>query len=103
MGFLRLLTNPSIMKEQVLNTSDAWAAFDTWLDDPRVEFYPEPRSMDTAFRQATTVFSRQPASKWIGDCYLLAFARESDTTLVTFDNALHRLAASSGYPCVMPS
>ena len=34
----------------------------------------------------------QHASKWIGDCYLLAFAKESGARLVTFDKALASLA-----------
>lgn len=102
MGLLRLLTNASIMREQVLKTVDAWAVFDAWLADPRVEFYPEPRSVDTAFRQATAPFSNLPASKSIGDSYLLAFARETDSTLVTFDQALHKVAVSNGYAALIP-
>ena len=101
LGFLRLLTNPSAM-EKALNTVDAWAAFDKWLQDPRVEVYPEPRSVDTAFRHATAPFFNEPASKWIGDCYLLAFARQTDTVLVTFDRALQNLALTNSYKVVAP-
>lgn len=101
LGFLRLLTNPRV-SERPMNTGDAWDMFDRWLSDPRVEFYPEPRSVDTALRQVTAPFSDQPASKWIGDCYLLAFARETDTTLVTFDQALYNFAEQNRYPVVMP-
>jgi predicted nucleic acid-binding protein len=59
-----------------------------------VEFHPEPRSIETAFRQATARVSDQPAAKAIGDSYLLAFAREAGATLVTFDEALRRHAGS---------
>ena len=73
------------------------------LDDPRVEFYPEPRSVDIAFRRATSPFSDQAASKWIGDCYLLAFAHETGAALVTFDQALHKLAVARGDAAVIPA
>lgn len=101
LGFLRLLTNPRAM-ERVLTTAGAWTAFDAWLSDPRVGLYPEPPFVDAAFRRATAPFAHQPASKWIGDCYLLAFARQADATLVTFDRALHRLALSSNCAVTAP-
>jgi predicted nucleic acid-binding protein len=66
-----------------------------------VELYPEPRNVDTAFRHATAPFAAQYASKWIGDCYLLAFAKETRTTLVTFDQALLRLARKHEYAAII--
>src|SRR5260370_27146316 len=84
-GLLRLLTNQAAMGEQTLTLGRAWSVYDRWLSDPRVELYPEPRGLDSAFRQMTAPFARRPASKWVGDCYLLAYAIESDATLVTFD------------------
>jgi len=59
--------------------------------------------LDAAFRQATAPFARRPASKWIGDCYLLAYAVESDATLVTFDKALLALAGKNRYAAIRPS
>jgi uncharacterized protein len=76
-GLLRLLTNQTIMGDQVLTVRKAWAVYDRWLDDPRVEAHPEPRGLDDGFRQTTALFSGKAASKWIGDCYLLAHARHS--------------------------
>lgn len=102
MGLLRLLTNSTVMVEEALTTVDAWAAYDRWLSDPRIDFYPEPQSLETAFRQTTVPFSGQPGSKWIGDCYLMAFAREIQAALVTFDKALHKAAVSMGYAAVVP-
>ena len=29
---------------------------------------------------------------WLGDCYFLAYAKQSHATLATFDKALHHLA-----------
>jgi toxin-antitoxin system PIN domain toxin len=101
-GLLRLLTNQSTMGEQTLTLRKAWAVYDRWLNDPRVEFYPEPRSLDAAFREATAPFAGKAASKWVGDCYLLAYAKQSHAALVTFDRALYDLAAKEGYSAVIP-
>ena len=101
-GLLRLLTSRSVMGEQTLTLREAWSVYDRWLTDPRVEFYPEPRGLDTRFREATTALSGVQASKWIGDCYLLAFASQSNATLVTFDKSLLRLARKEGYSAILP-
>ena len=101
-GLLRLLTNESAMGEQTLTLRKAWGVYDRWLNDPRVEFHPEPRGLDTGFREATAPFAGKAASKWVGDCYLLAYARQSHATLVTFDRALFDLARKQGYSAVIP-
>lgn len=102
-GLLRLLSNTSIMGGQTLTLRKAWDVYDRWLEDPRVEFYPEPRNVDSAFRHATEPFAAQQASKAVGDCWLLASARELHATLVTFDRALRDLAAKQGHSAVIPS
>ena len=102
-GLLRLLTNQSVMGEQTLTLRKAWAVYDRWLEDPRVAFYPEPRGIDAAFRHATEPFAAKQASKWIGDCYLLAYARESQAVLVTFDAALQAQARKQGHAAVLPA
>ncbi len=102
LGFLRLLTNVSAMGEQVLRLGEAWAVYDRWIQDPRVEFSPEPRGVDSELRQATATFSGFPASKTIGDCYLLAFAKESESALVTFDQALLEFASRNHCAAVRP-
>lgn len=101
-GLLRLLTNASVMGEQTLTIRKAWDVYDSWLEDPRVEFYPEPRNVDSAFRHATTPFAGQQASKAVGDCWLLASAKELQATLVTFDRTLHDLARKQGHSAVIP-
>jgi uncharacterized protein len=101
-GLLRLLSNTSVMGEETLSLRQAWAVYDRWLEDPRVEFYPEPRNADTAFRQATEPFAAQQASKAVGDCWLLASATELRATLVTFDRALHDFARKQGHLVVIP-
>jgi toxin-antitoxin system PIN domain toxin len=99
---LRLLTNSSVMGEQILTLSKAWNVYDRWLEDPRVEFHPEPRGLDLVFRRTTASFASQPASKWVGDCYLLAYALHTQAALVTFDTALHALAHKEGHRALMP-
>lgn|SRR5262249_41688936 len=101
-GLLRLLTNRAVMGEQTLTIQEAWDVYERWLGDPRLEFYPEPRDLEAAFREATAPFALQRASKWVGDCYLLAYAKESDATLVTFDQALLGAARKHGYAAIVP-
>jgi len=103
MGMLRLLSNASVMSHGVLTIKQAWRAYDRWLDDPRVEFHPEPRGLDNAFREATAPLGSRPASKWIGDCYLLAYAKTNDASLVTFDQTLLDYSRKHGYPAIVPA
>jgi toxin-antitoxin system PIN domain toxin len=101
-GLLRLLANQSVMGERTLTLRKAWGVYDRWLADPRVEFHLEPRGLDTGFREATAPFTGAAASKWVGDCYLLAFAKQSNAALVTFDAALFDLARKKGCSAVIP-
>jgi toxin-antitoxin system PIN domain toxin len=102
-GLLRLLTSGAVMGPATLTLEMAWRAYDTWLSDPRVEFYPEPGGLEAAFRDATTPFAAKPAFKAVGDCYLLAFSKESQATLVTFDRGLLAFARKNGYAAIMPA
>jgi uncharacterized protein len=102
-GLLRLLTSQAVMGGTTLTLDKAWHVYDTWLDDPRVEFHPEPGGLDAAYREATAPFAAKPASRWVGDCYLLAFSKQSQATLVTFDRQLLAFARRNGYAAVMPA
>ena len=101
-GLLRLLTNSAMMGERVLTVREAWTVYDALLKHPLVEFYPEPRSIDTEFREVLEPLASKSASKRIGDCWLLAFAAGSGADLVTFDKALFDFARKWGQPAVMP-
>jgi toxin-antitoxin system PIN domain toxin len=103
LGFLRLITNATVMGDQTLNLRKAWGVYDRWLEDSRVEFYPEPRSIEPAFRQATLPFAGKAASKWVGDCFLLAYAESSQASLVTFDRALYEFARKQGNAAAIPA
>jgi predicted nucleic acid-binding protein len=102
LGLLRLLTNSSVMGDKTLTLGEAWAVYDGWLKDPRVEFYPEPRNVDAVFRRATEPFAGKAAAKWVGDCWLLAYAEATQARLVTFDQALCEFARKQGNRAVVP-
>lgn len=101
LGILRLLANAAVTGTQPLTLREAWDVYDLWMEDPRVDFYPEPRDVDSAFREAMGPFATKPASKWVGDCWLLAFAQEAGATLVTFDRALVDFARKQGHAALM--
>jgi len=102
-GLLRLLTNSAVMSGRTLTLREAWAVYDRWLQDPRVDFHPEPRNVDDGFRRATKPFAGKPAAKWVGDCWLLAYAEAARARLVTFDQALRDFALKQGNRAVVPA
>ena len=101
MGLLRLLSNQSVMGQRALSVDAAWVAYDRLLLDPRLEYRHEPRDLESEFRGITGRFAGA-ATKSVGDCYLLAFAKSSGSTLVTFDRALHLLALKEHCAAVVP-
>lgn len=102
LGLLRLLTNNAVMGDATLTLGEAWAVYDRWLEDPRVEYYPEPRHVEAGFRRATEPFAAKAAAKWVGDCWLLAFAQATQARLVTFDQGLCEFAGKQGCRAVVP-
>ena len=92
LGLLRLLTAKAVMSDEVLTQSQAWAVYDRWLTDPRVEFVHEPADIEIRFRALTRL--KQPATKDWADSYLAAFATVGQLTLVTFDRGLRSKAKS---------
>jgi len=102
LGVLRLLANAAVTGPHPLTLREAWNVYDQWMEDPRVDFYPEPRNIDSAFRGAMKPFATKSAPAWVGDCWLLAFAEETGATLVTFDRALLDFSRKQGHSAVMP-
>jgi uncharacterized protein len=92
LGFLRLLTHPQVMGDEVRTQADAWKAYDLLAADARVVFYSEldPDAIEAGFRTLTAI--SRPASQQWPDAYLAAFARSESLVLVTFDRALSKLA-----------
>ena len=93
LGLLRLLTAKAVMSDEVMTQSQAWAAYDRWLNDPRVEFLNEPAEIETRFRALTRL--QQSATKDWADSYLAAFATAGQLTLVTFDRGLRTKGRSA--------
>ena len=92
LGLLRLLTTEAVMGDEVMTQPEAWAAYDRWHQDPRVDVVDEPAEIEVRFRALTRL--RQPAAKDWADSYLAAFARAGQLTLVTFDRGLRAKARS---------
>jgi toxin-antitoxin system PIN domain toxin len=101
LGLLRLLTNSAAMGTRTLTVADAMVVYDAWIADPRVEFYQEPRDLNEAFKTAIEPLKKLPATNAVADCYLLAFAKESGLTLVTFDAPLKNGSRKRGYSVVL--
>ena len=93
LGLLRLLTAAAVMGDEVMTQPQAWAAYDRWLQDPRVALVDEPPEIETHFRALTRL--RQPATKDWADSFLAAFATAGQLTLVTFDCGLRAKAKSA--------
>jgi len=94
LGFLRLLTHISVMREDVRNQAEAWRAYDLLLRDERVSFQSEadPEQLEFTFRKLTSN-SRASSRQW-PDAYLAAFALTGELTLVTFDHGLHHMVGT---------
>jgi toxin-antitoxin system PIN domain toxin len=88
MGFLRLLTNPHVMKGDQFTPSGAWQLFDRLYAQANAVFEPEPPQLETIWRGVTRT-SRPETNFWT-DAYLAAFAEAADYTLVTFDRGVSR-------------
>jgi uncharacterized protein len=100
-GLLRLLTTSAVMGDDCLTLRKAWAVYDRWLEDPKVEFRHEPPEAGGLFRNATSGFSRTSAPKALGDCYLLALSQAAHATLVTFDKGLSNLAGRISHDALL--
>lgn len=97
LGFLRLLTNPHVMKEEVLTPDEAWRTYQSFRDNPLVGFIREPESMPEMWN---AFMPQQPKSPnmWT-DAFLCAIAASWDATLVSFDG---RIPLSAGVRRVVP-
>lgn len=93
MGLLRLLTNESVMGSDVLASRDAWRVYRSMLSDERVEFAPEPFTLEPEWRKLTN--QERPTPRIWTDAYLAAFARNSGMQLVTLDRGAAALCNGS--------
>jgi len=86
MGFLRLVTNPTIMRADCLNRQSAWEVYERLLKDPRIGFDREPEGLNKVWMSFSK--RRDLSHKLWTDDYFCAFAYAADQTLVTFDRAV---------------
>jgi toxin-antitoxin system PIN domain toxin len=82
-GFLRLSTNPQVMKSDVLSMSQAWQEYDALMLDPRIGFADEPPGLEYEWRRLTMLF--QFSNKVWSDAFLAGMAIELNLELITFD------------------
>ena len=88
MAFLRLLTNPKVMGEDVLKPAEAIVVYRQLLTDERLRFAPEPPNIETAWLSLMDI-NAATGSTWT-DAYLAAFSLEADLRLISFDRAMRR-------------
>jgi len=88
MAFLRLLTNPKVIGEDVLSPAEAIVVYHQLLADERVRFAPEPPNIEKAWLSLMSM-SAASGSTWT-DAYLAAFAVEADSRLISFDRGMRR-------------
>jgi toxin-antitoxin system PIN domain toxin len=92
-GFLRMLTNRSVMGPQILTQQKAWLLYDRLCGDERIQYLMEPLALESRFRRLTQ--GRLPAHKAWSDAYLAAVAGEAGMALATFDRDFRRLAVET--------
>jgi len=94
-GLLRLLNNPAVMREDVLETTACWELWHALLGDERINFTAaEPAGIESAFEKMTT--GRAFTPRLWSDAYLAAYAFTGGLTVVTFDNGFRQF---SGLNC----
>lgn len=88
LGALRILTKPSIMREETLSAEELWNGWERVLADERFREEPEPAGLVTTWRAMTRRLPRNSCADT--DAYLAAFAVAGGWTLCTFDKGFAR-------------
>jgi len=88
LSLLRLLTNKSVMGQDVCNLKQAWNIYDTLMGDERFDFFLEPMDLEQHLRRYTV--GEQVSPKLWQDAYLAAFARAAKLHLATFDGGFQQ-------------
>jgi toxin-antitoxin system PIN domain toxin len=86
MSLLRLISNPVIMREDVVTRSEAWRVIDQLWSDDRVLWAEEPDHLEAVFR-ALSARSDNSHKLWTDD-YLAAFAQACGASLATLNTKL---------------
>ena len=88
LAFLRHLTNPAVMGDQMLSPSAAWGKLQEFRALPEVRFLAEPAGLDELLRDFCNLGRTSP-NLWT-DAYLAAFAKGARLRMVTFDQGFAR-------------
>lgn len=88
LGLLRLLCNPHVMGDAVLDPETAWAAYERLTQGSGMEFVDEPAGLDACLKQYAR--GAKTARDFWTDAYLAAFARCAGLRLVSFDAGFAR-------------
>lgn len=88
MGVLRLLTRPSIMKEDVLTPAEFWNGWTQLMGDDRFAMVDEPSGLEPVWRALTVALPDGQCAET--DAYLAAFAQAGDYRVTTFDKGFKR-------------
>lgn len=89
LGLIRLLGNRAVMGPHVVPAGIAWLAIETFLQDERIGFAPEP-PLDLVF--PTLLKYPVPTNKLVGDAYLAAFSIAASLQFVTLDRGFRQFA-----------
>jgi predicted nucleic acid-binding protein len=86
------MTNPAALRADALHLTSAWQTYQRLREADYVGFMEERQSdaIDEVLAKLTALSSHSH-QRW-NDAYLVAFARVSGLTFVTFDRACHQLA-----------
>ena len=87
-AFLRLLTNPRVMSEDILSPAKAITVYGELFSDERVRFEAEPPNLESAWVSLMSM-PNASGSTWT-DGYLAAFAIEARFRLISFDRGMRR-------------
>lgn len=88
LGFLRLLTNETVMGPSRRTPQQAWRDYDQMLAQRPVEYLEEPAGLDRVLREDS--HGEVPSPSLWTDAYLAAFARVAGLRLATFDRGFRR-------------
>ena len=90
MGALRILTHPSIMKDDVKTAAEFWRGWTKLAEDDRFSQVAEPPDLESAWRTVTAPLRRGHVAGT--DAYLAAFAIAGRHRIVSFDRGMQRFA-----------
>ncbi len=86
MGLLRHLSNPAVMRHDIVTRRGAWRVFEAFMADARVRILSEPEGLEARWMKFSAR-NDQSHQLWTDD-YLAAFAETVGARLVTFDAAI---------------